>query len=120
VLREEACSSCHAEHVELGARTSTRAFTHELVPEDVRDNCHRCHSAGGRKSHAIADAVECSTCHDDTTWSKVQLDHGTVAKEACDLCHHAPETPAHASVAGTCQECHETSSWTPKPTELKE
>jgi hypothetical protein len=115
VLRDKACGTCHAEHVEAGARTSTRAFTHELVPVDVRSECHRCHTAAGIVAHASADAVECASCHDLRGWRGVRIDHGRVAKDACDLCHLAPETTTHASVAGTCQECHEIGNWTPKP-----
>ncbi len=117
VLRDRPCGMCHEEHVALGAGTSSRAFSHSLIPEDAVTECHRCHSGGGVPGHATADAVQCSRCHEHTRWNGIAIDHSRVSNAACDLCHAAPETETHASVAGTCQECHESNNWSPKAIE---
>ncbi|MCK6551016.1 hypothetical protein L6R52_34585 [Myxococcota bacterium] len=117
VLRDQPCALCHEEHVELGARTSTRTFGHALIPEAPRALCARCHSGAALPSHAATDAVACSLCHGTERWSDVTIDHAKVATQACDLCHHAPEDTAHASIAGNCQECHTSDRWQAKRTE---
>lgn len=117
LLRDRACGTCHEEHVATGARTSTRTFTHAIIPDEIQDACARCHSANGVPAHASADAVECGVCHQKEAWRGITIAHDKVSKDACDLCHVAPETPSHASVAGTCQECHEISDWVPKITD---
>jgi hypothetical protein len=113
VLRAEECSRCHQEHTDAPGAW-TRIFTHDIVPEGERQRCSRCHSADGVKSHARTDAVSCDLCHSFDSFKGSKMEHGRVASQPCDLCHVSPETKSHASIAGTCTDCHTTNDWTPQ------
>lgn len=112
-LRGQACSQCHTEH----ARDVLRAFEHRRIPQAVRAGCRACHLGERVKAHARTDAVSCEVCHTLDNWSEAQMSHKKVSAQPCDLCHRRPETEEHASVAGTCTDCHVSSSWAPKPTQ---
>lgn len=110
-LRSRACVECHAEHVE----DVIRRFDHNLIPDEDRSRCRDCHLGQAVASHARTDAIGCELCHALTEWGGAQMQHGRVGQQACDLCHRRPETPAHASVAGACADCHRVEDWQPKP-----
>jgi len=110
------CNHCHVEHGEA-RRAKSSAFNHSIIPESGRTQCSRCHSGARQSSHSQTDAIECSLCHDIDQWPTENIDHRRVWTHACDVCHVAPTTQAHASVAGTCSTCHETTSW--RATEAK-
>jgi hypothetical protein len=105
------CSQCHQEHDET--TTQVKVFSHEIIPEEQRKQCSRCHSGTRQKSHARTNAIECAQCHGIETWASKVMDHRRIWTHACDVCHVAPETTTHRSVAGTCSSCHETTSWKP-------
>jgi hypothetical protein len=113
VLRDQPCGTCHQEHVRRGTSTSTRAFTHQIIPTSTRERCSRCHTGAGKRSHSATDAVSCDLCHGTQRWTGIGIQHERVRQHPCDLCHAAPPGPAHDSVAGTCNECHETTTWKP-------
>ena len=106
------CNLCHQEH---GAPTAspTKDFGHKIIPESQRVKCNRCHSGIAQKSHSQTDAIECNVCHNSDQWATENMDHRRVWTHACDVCHVAPDTASHLSVAGTCSSCHETTSWIP-------
>lgn len=110
VLANLECSRCHVEH---GADSMQRTaeFSHRIIPDTHRSQCSRCHSAAQRSSHSQTDAIECGLCHKIDQWPTQNIDHRRVWAQACDVCHATPNTDAHASVAGTCSSCHETTSW---------
>lgn len=110
-LRDGDCSRCHREHGAAKTRTSTSAFAHARIPEDVRRACARCHRGAGTASHASTDSVACDACHATSSWKGVTVDHDRIRGEPCDLCHIAPTTAPHASIAGACKECHSTEGW---------
>ncbi len=110
-LRKYACTNCHVEHTTV---RSDRIFTHDIVPQDERRNCSRCHSGAGIPGHAGTDVIGCELCHQLNRFSGTQMVHARVANQACDVCHSAPRTVAHASVAGACSDCHTTEDWKPK------
>lgn len=114
VLRDHDCSTCHLEHTDVPGAWDRR-FAHELIPDEERTRCHRCHISRGQQSHARTDAVSCDLCHGFDSWKGAQMQHGRVASQPCDLCHGAPETAAHTSIAGTCTDCHDTKSWRQRP-----
>lgn len=112
-LRDEPCELCHAEHDDQ-PDAAPRAFTHALIPEPRRTECRRCHGAATVPAHSRTDAVGCGTCHGLQAWTGTPVDHAVVAAVHCDVCHQAPSTPTHGTLAGTCGTCHETASWTPR------
>lgn len=114
-LRDQPCGLCHQEHVPRGTSRVAMPFTHDLIPGTTRARCARCHSGAGRDSHPPTDAVACELCHSTERWQGVEVEHSLVAQQPCDVCHGAPASPAHASIAGNCSECHETQRWTPHP-----
>ena len=113
-LRGVDCGGCHVEHGPASDRKG-RPFAHALIPTARRAACARCHSAATEPNHTTTDAVQCDRCHTFDAWSGVTMKHDNVWQHACDICHVPPATPAHASVAGTCNACHTTEDWTPKP-----
>lgn len=117
VLRDRACSTCHLEHggEAAGAVTEPAPFRHEIIPPAPRARCGRCHAAGGQASHPRTDAVSCDLCHGLERWSGASMVHARVEAHACDLCHGPPKSEPHGSVAGRCGDCHETTSWSPRP-----
>lgn len=115
VLREAPCGTCHDEHVEGDAETSRRSFTHAIIPRPEHDRCVSCHSGAGVRSHPKTDAVNCRSCHETQSWRDTRIDHAVVLHQPCDLCHVAPPTDPHASIAGTCAECHVAGGWKAKP-----
>ncbi len=110
-LRKYACTNCHVEHTTL---RRDRVFTHDLIPKSSRGTCTRCHSGEGVPSHARTDAIGCDLCHQLTHFNQTVMVHSRVVNQACDVCHAVPKTPEHASIAGTCSDCHTTENWTPK------
>jgi len=108
-LRGHACGQCHSEHVE----DVIVAFDHARIPDKVQARCRTCHLGDNIPNHARTDAVSCNVCHNLKSWTGSPMTHERVAQQACDLCHRRPETDSHASVAGTCTECHTASDWTP-------
>ncbi len=115
-LRGQPCNLCHTEH----ADDVLRAFEHGRIPGEVRNKCRGCHLAERIAAHARTDAVSCDVCHGFSEWSQPDMSHQKVSAQPCDLCHRRPETDSHASVAGTCTDCHGSNSWTPKPTQEAE
>lgn len=109
------CNQCHQEHGEKQQRANEK-FDHKIIPEAQGKQCNRCHSGAQQKSHASTDAIQCDQCHDIENWRTESMDHQRIFVHACDVCHVAPETATHGSVAGTCSTCHETQSWAPKET----
>ena len=114
-LRAYHCSTCHTEHGDERAATSSQAFSHEVIPTAERPACARCHSGRTVDAHPATNAVDCALCHDTKTWKGVNTDHSKVWQYSCEACHVTPSTPSHSSIAGACTTCHETTSWTPKP-----
>jgi hypothetical protein len=110
-LRKFACTNCHVEHTTL--RTE-RIFTHDIVPQNARSACARCHTGAGITGHARTDVISCDLCHQLTEFKGTDMVHARVANHACDICHEVPKTPAHSSVAGACGDCHTSENWTPK------
>lgn len=108
-LRSQPCGQCHSEHVE----DIIVAFDHGRIPSEVQPRCRVCHLGEGVRAHARTDAVSCDVCHNLTSWKGSPMEHGRVSQQACDLCHRRPETESHASVAGTCTDCHTATDWTP-------
>lgn len=115
VLREVPCSLCHVEHVDGDETAARRTFTHDMIPVGHRAECSRCHLGATLESHATTDAVECSLCHDTGAWRGARVAHTKVAIQPCDLCHAAPEDERHASIAGSCFECHTPTTWDERP-----
>jgi hypothetical protein len=113
-VRDQPCGLCHLEHVNPGTRTATRAFRHAIIPQPTRDRCTRCHSGSVQANHPTTDAVNCDLCHGTKSWRGLRIDHSRVRQHPCDLCHAAPLDTTHASVAGTCNECHDTNTWRSK------
>ena len=116
-LRGVACGHCHLEDGDAPAER--RVFHHDVIPEGKRHLCSRCHSGAKLEHHNATDAVLCRACHETTAWTGKAVDHRNVWQHACDVCHAAPASPAHASVAGTCSACHRTDEWTPQPAEAE-
>ncbi len=114
-LRDQPCSLCHQEHVAAEASTSTRTFTHRMIPAEPRARCTKCHSGAKVRNHPITDAVNCSVCHGTIVWGGTAIEHERVAQQPCDVCHVRPENETHASVAGNCSECHVTERWSQRP-----
>ncbi len=111
-LREHPCGTCHQEHTANPARTSsTAAFEHAIIPSKSQRLCSRCHSGAKMPNHAKTNAVSCDLCHQLDRFKGARMIHGRVASHPCDLCHVAPPTEAHASVAGTCSDCHVIQAW---------
>lgn len=111
-LRAYHCGGCHVEHAR-DPEASRTAFAHALIPADGLGQCGRCHSGAGVLGHATTDGVPCDLCHELGQWRGTQMAHGRVEDRPCDLCHQSPEDPAHATVAGTCTDCHGSKSWSP-------
>ena len=107
------CSQCHDEH---GSKPPVRQaeFEHKIIPEPQLKQCSRCHSGTQQKSHSSMDAIQCSECHQIDRWNTESIDHRKVWKHACDVCHVAPDTETHATLAGTCSTCHHTQDWAPQ------
>ncbi len=113
-LRDAPCSTCHTEHAGAAKKAST--FSHNIIPKGAK--CSQCHGASGLstdgvppKHHAPTDAVACETCHTTTKWAGVEIDHKSVWRHACDVCHAAPASESHSAIAGACGTCHVTGSW---------
>lgn len=100
-VRKLPCGSCHVEHAPQPV-----GFAHELVPAELQRRCDGCHPGEGVQSHARTDAVSCDLCHSQQSWRDATMVHERVSQQPCDLCHRRPETEAHASVAGACNDCH--------------
>ena len=109
-LREHDCGTCHTEHAAMAKQRLS--FSHNEIPSAARSRCHACHPGDGIIHHARTDAVSCDVCHDTKHWQGAKMSHSRVTEHPCDLCHRAPEDPRHASVAGTCQDCHGTNRFT--------
>lgn len=104
-LRGYGCGRCHSEHA---GPAVPRVFAHSQIPDEARSRCHACHPGQGIPDHSRTDAVSCDVCHGTRAWRGAPMSHARVTEHACDLCHRPPDDPRHASVAGTCQDCHDT------------
>lgn len=112
-IRDERCGLCHVEHADREELEKPVGFSHQKIPEKVRDECRRCHSAINVRAHSGTDQIDCRRCHETTSWTGTVMNHALVEGEHCDVCHVAPEGEAHANLAGTCSTCHEREAWTP-------
>ncbi|MCB9630625.1 MAG: hypothetical protein H6721_00510 [Sandaracinus sp.] len=160
--RGRPCAPCHVEH--LGRNVpqirwpggNKNAFDHRLAGWPLRgahqrQECAGCHDRGRsflglstrcaschEDPHEGRFGNECQTCHDETRWSRVDLesfDHGRARfplrgahrRVECARCHHDPpqyrgiafssctscHTDPHAGRFGAeCSRCHNETTWT--------
>ncbi|MGI9225013.1 MAG: cytochrome c3 family protein [Woeseiaceae bacterium] len=96
VHADVACGTCH----------SSSAF------HDTETECVACH--GKEDVHTGAFGPQCDGCHNPSTWSAWQFDHGTRTSFAltgaheglaCAACH-APSPKRAARVSDDCNSCH--------------
>lgn len=117
--RDHGCPECHSEHAgRLGQEVAAR-FTHQRLPEGIRQDCVACH--GGQEAqdalHARAGG-NCASCHGVEAWTPATFDHALLAAgSSCHSCH-AKDKPAdelHGRLAptGDCEKCHATQDWRP-------
>ena len=108
------CSHCHNEHGAQPSKVATDKFSHGIIPANHRKQCAQCHSGTNLLDHSSTDSVVCSKCHQLESWSVKAVNHQSIWKHACDVCHSIPKETEHITVAGTCSACHSTSNWKSK------
>ena len=117
--QDHACMECHAEHAGRLGQAAAARFTHQRLPEDIRQDCAACH--GGQEPadelHRKAGSA-CAHCHGLDAWTPATFDHSTLSRtESCQSCHakDRPVDELHRNLAadGACDACHATQAWRP-------
>ena len=115
------CDSCHTSTVDWGART----MNHTVV---ASTSCTTCHGGAyltenaqtKSATHIPIGTLQCSSCHNTSTFSPATMDHTAVVATPCSTCHggayvaaNAQTKPAtHVVTTAECSTCHtSTTSW---------
>jgi hypothetical protein len=107
-LMEQQCMVCHSDHE--GPRLtqkSRKPFSHALLREAVREQCHTCHKAPDNKLHRKISG-NCQKCHTQEAWKPATFDHEKSFvldrdhNVACETCHLKGDFDRY-----TCYGCHE-------------
>ena len=115
-LTTQSCSSCHTDHIGLKPLNSISKFSHELVSEDILNNCNGCHITPADNKH-IKYKTECGSCHTTNKWNDVNaFKHEFILEnelQYCNTCHKNPGDEFHSGITENCNACHSTIKWKP-------
>lgn len=107
-LIEQDCMACHTDHRSPRlAQQSRKAFSHELLRPNVRQQCESCHQAPSDKLHRTITG-DCQACHRQDTWKPATFDHDkhfVLDRDhdaECATCHKGKDYGTY-----TCYGCHE-------------
>jgi len=113
-LTTQECSSCHADHVGTNPLNSISKFSHELVSDDIINNCNSCHVTPVDNKHTKY-KTECKSCHNTKKWNDVNaFKHEFILGnelQNCNTCHNNPGDEVHSGIAENCNACHSTIKW---------
>ena len=105
------CASCHRSGVFLGTPRSC-ATCHSGDPTRV--------TVGRSPAHPPTLAVECSSCHNTSSFTATwAMNHTAVSSSRCDSCHNGSYVTYNAQAKSTthipttmdCATCHTTNNW---------
>jgi len=106
-LLEDDCVACHSDHKGVQAFRPIGQFSHELVAQDMREQCDSCHNMPGDALHRKIKG-NCSQCHTVDGWKPATLEHEKYFR--FDKDHDAPCEKCHIESNYsdyTCYGCHE-------------
>lgn len=105
-LLDRACSACHTDHEGRHAPRAVREFRHDLLREDVREECARCHVPPADGNHQGLRG-KCAACHRTDRWKPSTFHHAESFR--FDRNHPADCAACHPKGLGeyTCYGCHE-------------
>lgn len=102
------CMGCHTDHQAARlAPAHSHGFAHAMLTPAMGADCAGCHAPPGDAMHSDPKAV-CSTCHDQSDWAAVTIDHTRLFAltgphdAACTTCHTGGDLTRF-----TCFGCHE-------------
>jgi hypothetical protein len=112
LLIKEECTSCHVGHVghiQITNNKGVKKFSHELLSENVRNNCSSCHQKPNDSIHLNVQN-NCSSCHGMEKWKPASLNHEKYFRlddnhpgNNCSICH----IDKNNYKKYTCYGCHE-------------
>lgn len=104
------CATCHIQGIFTGTPKS----------------CVSCHNGdptrltvGRSASHVPTLLVECSYCHNTSTFTTATMNHTIMASSRCDSCHNGSYASSgargkpkeHPKTTADCRTCHSTRNW---------
>jgi len=113
-LSGQECTACHTDHLGANPEKSYSGFTHEMISNDVKNNCSSCHKAKEDTLHSML-SKDCSKCHNTDGWKPADFNHDMlqVAAANCLGCHKMPADLYHEKFTEDCSQCHSTDKWKP-------
>lgn len=114
-LAEQDCTACHSDHRGMLPYRTIRAFSHDVLPQAVRERCEGCHKGPADSLHRTV-AGNCLACHDQHQWNPATFSHqmlGPKVLARCEGCHRAPGDTLHEGISGGCGSCHAQERWEP-------
>lgn len=115
-LSDQQCTLCHSDHKGIDPSLSLARFDHNLLEENIINNCIDCHNKPVDRMHEQLTG-SCSPCHNTNTWEfSGKFDHALITganKTNCISCHKNPLDAFHQSLKENCDKCHGTDKWVP-------
>jgi hypothetical protein len=113
-LSNQACNSCHSEHLGLIPEHAISGFNHELLSTSIINNCISCHNKPSDHLHTQV-STNCNSCHQTKSWKcSISFNHEVLLnKSNCTSCHQKPNDNFHSLAYDNCSQCHNTSKWVP-------
>jgi hypothetical protein len=113
-LDKYACTSCHTDHAGLNPAAATNGFAHEILPENIVNDCIACHQKPADELHQQLTNA-CAKCHTTTTWEQeMAFNHDMIQlpeRNNCVGCHQKPDDKLHQQLTDACAKCHTTTTW---------
>ena len=106
-LIEDDCVACHSDHKGVQAFKPISQFSHELVVQEMREQCNGCHSNPGDALHQKIKG-NCAQCHTVEGWTPATFEHDEYFRfdrhhpADCEKCHVQNDYGTY-----TCYGCHE-------------
>jgi len=114
-LVKKDCVTCHSDHQGIMVYQTIQYFSHELLSQTARKNCHTCHEKPKDPLHRNIPG-SCVRCHRDEKWGSPLFEHEFLTRSVrvyCDTCHENPKDPLHEKITGNCGLCHDEKEWAP-------
>lgn len=111
------CASCHKAGVFLGTpRTCVGCHNGDPLRPTV----------GRPANHIPTSLIECSSCHNTTSFANWNMRHTVVTAQRCDTCHNSTYSSVgarakpreHIPTTADCVSCHNTNNWDVNTTQL--
>lgn len=115
-LGNYSCIACHTDHAGRDPELTLKSFNHEMLPENIINNCLTCHSKPSDKMHGLF-SEDCYKCHSTKEWNlETAFTHDLIKpdfRNYCIDCHQRPSDVFHKSLKDNCLQCHSFERWLP-------